>query len=184
MYDLSKVYINLNHNIKMLKVIFDTNIYGRLLEEKDAKEIENKIIADKEFIVYSYQPIRKEIRDIPKITKLSKRTRILLLELYDRITENHFLQNSIKITDLAKKYYGHYRNLGGIYGWGTSIKIDFMIVACASFYGLDVVYSADNKTLLGKFAIKAYRHINIKENFRTPDFLKYEDLLLKFRGRL
>jgi predicted nucleic acid-binding protein len=59
----------------MLKVIFDTNIYGLLLKEKDAGKIERKIVEDKEFLVYGYQPIRKEIRDIPKTTKLSKKTR-------------------------------------------------------------------------------------------------------------
>jgi len=104
------------------------------------------------------------------------------LGLYDRITENHFLEQSIKITHLAKKYYDYYRNIGGIYGWGTSIRIDFMIVACASFYSLDIVYSADNKTMLGKHALKAYHHINIKESLRTPGFLKYDDLLMKFRN--
>ncbi|GAH41247.1 unnamed protein product [marine sediment metagenome] len=59
-----------------------------------------------------------------------------------------------------------------------------MIVACAGFHGLDIVYSSDNKTLLGKAALKSYNHINIKENIRTPQFLKYEDLLKKFRGLL
>lgn len=165
----------------MLKVIFDTNIYGLLLKENDAIKLERKIIEDKEFIVYGYQPIRKEIRDIPKVTKLSKKTRILLLGLYDRITGNHFLKDSIKVTDLAKKYYNCYRNLGGIYGWDTSIRVDFMIVACASFYGLDIVYSEDNKTLLGKRSLKSYNHINLKENFRTPNFLRYNDLLDKLR---
>ena len=156
----------------MLRVIFDTNIYGFLIKEKDDKEIEKKIINDKNFLVYDYKPIRKEIRDIPKVTKLSKRTRILLLNLYDNITGDHFLKNSIKISSLAKKYYDYYRKLGGIYGWDTSIKIDFMIVSCASFYGIDLVYSGDNKTLLGKHTLKAYKHINLKENKRTPEFLK------------
>jgi len=166
----------------MLRVIFDTNIYGLLLKEKDADKLERKIIEDKEFLVYGYRPIRKEIREIPKVTKLSKKTRILLLNLYDRITGNRFLENSIKITNLARKYYDYYRKVGGIYGWDTSIRIDLMVVACASFHGLDVVYSADNKTLLGKHALKAYKHINLKENLRTPSFLKYEDLLRKLRN--
>jgi predicted nucleic acid-binding protein len=107
-----------------------------------------------------------------------------LLNLYDRITGNHFLEHSIKITSLARKYYDNYRRLGGIYGWDTSIRIDFMIVACASFHGLDIIYSADNQTLLGKHALKAYNHINLKENLRTPSFLKYNDLLKKFRSLL
>jgi len=45
----------------MLKVIFDTNIYGFLLKEVDATEIERKISQDKEFVVYGYPLIRKEI---------------------------------------------------------------------------------------------------------------------------
>ncbi|MFH1916234.1 MAG: hypothetical protein ABIJ21_03140 [Nanoarchaeota archaeon] len=165
----------------MLRVIFDTNIYGLLLIEKDAEEIIKRINEEKDFIVYGYGLIRKEIKDIPKVTKLSKRVRVQLLSLYDKITGKHFLEHSIMITNLARKFYDAYRNYGGIYGWNTSIRVDFMIVACASYNGLDVVYSADNKTLLGKAALKAYNHINLKENYRTPNFLRYHDLLRKFK---
>jgi len=168
----------------MLKVIFDTNIYGLLLKEKDVAEIEEKIRLEKDFIVYGYVLVRKELRDIPKVTKLSKKTRILLLSMYDRITGNHLFQNSAKITNLAKKYYDYYRYQGGIYGWDTNIRIDFMLVACASLHGLDIIYSADDRTLLSKKALKSYKHINIKENLRTPEFLDYVSLLRKFRGLL
>jgi|TARA_Y100000310_G_scaffold202556_1_gene202771 hypothetical protein len=168
----------------MLRVIFDTNIYGFLIEEPDFAELQEQIIEDKEFVVYNYKPIRQEIRDIQKVTKLSKQTRNIILNLYDQITGNHFLENSLTITKLAKQYHDCYKNNGGIYGWDTNIKVDFMIVACASFEGLDVVYSGDIKTLLNKNAIKAYHHINLKENFRTPNFLKYSDLLKKFRKTL
>lgn len=167
----------------MLRVLFDTNIYGHLLEEPDAEEIEQRIREEKDFIVYNFSVIRKEIRNIPRITKASKQARILLLNMYDRLTEGHYLKDSIMIASLAKKYFGHYRNLGGIYGWDTNIQMDFMIVACAAFYGLDIVYSNDQKTMFGKTAMKAYHHINITENLRTPGFLKYEDLLNKFRKK-
>ena len=168
----------------MLKVLFDTNIYGSLAEEQDREEIEKRIKEEKDFIVYNFPLIRTEIRSIPKITKASRKARILLLNMYDRITEGHFLKNSINITNLAKMYFDHYRNLGGTYGWETNIRIDFMLVACASFNGLDIVYSGDQRTMLGKEALKAYKHINIKENLRSPYFLKYEELLNKFRNKL
>lgn len=155
-----------------------------LIEENDWLQLEQKIKTDKDFIVYGYQPIRKELRNIRKVTKLSKNVRIALLSLYDKITKNHFLKDSINVTNLAKKYYDSYRNFGGIYNWNTNIRVDFMIVACASFYGLDIVYSGDNKTLLGKSALKAYKHINLKESLRSPDFLKYTDLLKKLRNEL
>jgi len=57
-----------------------------------------------------------------------------------------------------------------------------MIVACASFNGLDIIYSEDNKTMYNKKSLKAYAHINLKGNLRTPSFLRYRDLLEKFRG--
>ena len=166
----------------MLRVIFDTNIYCFLIKEKDIDELERKIKEDKEFIIYGYKPIRNEIRSIPKTTKSSRKARNLILSLYDKMVGKHFFEHSIEITSLAKKYYDYYRNFGGVYNWDTSIRIDFMIVACASFHGLDVIYSGDNKTLAGKQAIKAYNHINIRESLRTPNFLKYEDLLMKFRN--
>ena len=168
----------------VLRVIFDTNIYGNLAEEPDREDIEKRIQEEKGFVVYNFPLIRKEIRNIPKVTKSSRRARILLLSMYDRITGGHYLKNSLQITSLAKKYFDHYRNLGGTYGWDTNIRVDFMIVACASFNGLDVVYSDDQRTMLGKTALKAYHHINVKENLRIPSFLKYEDILKKFRDQL
>lgn len=168
----------------MLRVIFDTNIYGKLLIEPDGSQIEESIIKDKEFVVYGYKPIRDEIRRIPKTTKINKKNRVLLLKSYDNLTGKHLLRHSAKITWVAKKYYDIYRANGGIYKWDTSLRYDFMIVACASMGGLDVVYSADAKTLLAKPALRAYRHINLKENMRSPQFLKYEDLLKKFRNLL
>ncbi len=165
----------------MLRVVFDTNIYGNLVEEPDADEIERRIREEKDFVVYNFPLIRKEIRNIPKLTDASRKARISLLEMYDRITGGHYLRNSIEITLLAKKYFDQYRNLGGTYGWDTNIRVDFMIVACASSYGLDVVYSDDQRTMLGKDAMKAEQHININERLRTPNFLKYVDLLKQFR---
>jgi len=47
---------------------------------------------------------------------------------------------------------------------------------------LDIVYSADKKTMLGKRAKNAYQHINIHENLRTPHFLEYSDILNKFKS--
>ena len=68
----------------MLRVIFDTNIYGKLIEEKYFEEISTKIKEDKEFKVYGSQIIRKELRDTPKTSKLGKlNKRNLLLNFSD-----------------------------------------------------------------------------------------------------
>ncbi len=164
-----------------MRVIFDTNIYGLLAAESDGPELKEHIQSEKDFIVYGYAPIRREIRNIPKANKLSRRNRMFLLQLYDAITGNHLLPNSAAINHLAKKYYDYYQHLGGSYLWETSIKIDFLLVACVSMHRLDVVYSADAKTLMNKTALKAYNHINRGESIDTPHFLKYEELVEKFR---
>ena len=165
----------------MLRVILDTNIYGNLIEEKSIRKIEEKIIKDKKFIVYNYHLIRKELRNIPKTTKASRKTRILLLNLYDEITRKHFLEHSLKILELAKDFYKYYRLFGGIKNWEKSnIDIDFMLVACAILNKLDIVVSDDVRTLLSNAAKKAYKEVSIKEGLWIPNFWLYSDLKKRF----
>ena len=77
----------------MLRVIFDTNIYGKLIEENRIQEITAKIKSDEKFKVYGFQPIRKELRDTPKTSKLGKLSkRNLILGLYDEITGKRYLK--------------------------------------------------------------------------------------------
>lgn len=166
----------------MLRVIFDTNIYGRLVDENNFEEIATKIRNDKDFKVYGFQLIRKELRDIPKSSKLRELSRRnLLLNLYDGITSGRYLKDSLQIHRLAMKFYNAYREFGGIRNWDkTNISVDFTIVACAMFYKLDIVVSDDSKTLLSKTALKAFRHISIKEALRQPTFWKYSDLRTRY----
>ncbi len=161
----------------MKRAIFDTNIYGMIVDENNSEEIQRKIVSKKDLIVYGYQPIRKELRDVPRTTKISKKIRVKLLSVYDWIIRGHVLQNSDAINELAKSYYVQYRKNGGIHGWETTMKVDFLIVACGSVNCLDVIYSEDNKTMRCEAAMKSYESVNERENFRTPNFLKYSDLL-------
>ncbi|MBI2129890.1 hypothetical protein HYU07_06695 [Candidatus Woesearchaeota archaeon] len=166
----------------MLRVIFDTNVYGLLIKEKEIDVIREKIEKDKDFVIYGFQPIRKELRDTPKNERLGKlRKRNLLLGLYDELTKGRYLKDSIQINRLALKFYNAYREFGGIRSWKeTNIDVDFTIVACASFYKLDVVVSDDSTTMLSKPAMKAYRHITLKEGAWHPNFWKYSDLRVKY----
>lgn len=167
----------------MLRVILDTNVYGHLLREEDTKELQKHLMKSEDLIIYGYKPIRSEIRAIRKVTKMSKRTRNSLLTLYDNLTKGRYLDNSQEIMALAKRYHDHYKGRGGTYAWHTSIKVDFMIVACASLHGLDIIYSGDNKTLRGRTTREAYKHVNHEEDLRTPTLQGYEDLLQKIRKR-
>ena len=92
-----------------------------------------------------------------------------------------YLKDSIQIHRLAMKFYNSYRQFGGIRNWDkTNIDIDFTIVACAMFYKLDILVSDDSKTMLSKHALKAFKHISIKEALRQPVFWKYSDLKSKY----
>ena len=102
--------------ITMLRVIFDTNIYGRLILEKNVEQIKEKIFNDKKFIVYGFRPIRKELRDTPKSHKLgAKNLRSLLLTLYDELTHGRIVKESAIVNNIARKYYHYYhfyQNMG------------------------------------------------------------------------
>ena len=166
----------------MLRVIFDTNIYGLLTLEPKIEIIKEKIRKDSNFVLYGFQPIRKELRETPKHEKLGKlNKRNLLLGLYDELTKGRYISESIKINELALKFYNAYRTFGGIRGWKeTNIDVDFTIVACASYCKLDLVVSDDSSTLLSKPAMKAYKHITIKEGLWHPNFWKYSDLRIRY----
>lgn len=166
----------------MLRVIFDTNIYGKLVEEEKVEEISNNVKEDHNFIVYGFKLIRKELRDTPKSSKLGRLSkRNLLLSLYDNLTQGRYLQDSIQIHNLALKFYNTYKQFGGIKNWDkTNINVDFTLVACASFYKLDIVISDDQKTLLSKPALKAYKHVCVREGVFCPNFWKYSDLKMRY----
>jgi len=166
----------------MLRVIFDTNIYGKLIEEEKFESISTKIKDDKDFKVYGFQAIRKELRDTPRNSRLGRLSRRnLLLGLYDELTKGRYLKDSLKINELALRFYNAYRQFGGIRNWKeTNVDIDLTLVACASLYRLDIVISDDQKTLLSKPAIKAYKHICIKEGIWHPNLWKYSDLRIRY----
>jgi len=166
----------------MLRVIFDTNIYGLLIKEGKIEVIGKKIADDTDFIVYGFRPIRKELRDTPKDVKLERlSTRNLLLNLYDQLTKKKYLDELTEIDNLARNFYKVYREFGGIRNWDkTNINVDFTLVACASFYKLDVVVSDDAKTLLSEEAKKAYKDICVREGRWQPNFWKYSDLKTRY----
>lgn len=163
----------------MLRVIFDTNVYGHLAVESDSFQLEKKLLESRLFLIYGYRPIRKELRNLPLQTIKSKRFRMLLLNLYDRITKQQSLDDVPAIRNLANLYFEHYKGLGGCYP--QVMRLDFLIVACASHYALDIVCSNDRRTLMSSKALQSYYAVNTLIGKRTPRFLKYEELLTIFR---
>lgn len=167
----------------MKRVIFDTNVYGYLIDEADSIKLEEYLTTKKLFLVYGYPRIRKELRNIPNVTSLSRKARNALLVLYDRIIQNRILPDSKSVIDLAKKYHAIYLSYGGIYSWKTSIKVDFMIVACATLNHLDIICSRDVKTLMSDKAISAYERVNEEEKLVTPKFIEYDKFINNLRNQ-
>ena len=168
----------------MKRVIFDTNVYGFLFKESDLDDLKVQLVLSRDFIVYGYLPIRKELRNISPKSKVAKKLRNSLLVLYDTITHGRIFNQSSEVISLAEAYHKAYKSKGGIYGWHTNIKYDFMLVACASLNRLDVVVSADRKTLRSRRALNAYDEVNALRRLETPGFLDYFDLVEKLRNHL
>ncbi|HLD04379.1 MAG TPA: hypothetical protein VJG90_01545 [Candidatus Nanoarchaeia archaeon] len=166
-----------------LRVVFDTNVYGFLLKELDQLELEKAILSDKDFLVFGFQPVRKELRAIQKDKDAARKARILLLGLYDRIVKDRLLENSNKIMMLAKEYFKQYRGAKGSKSW-DEIGVDFLIVACATIKNMDVVCSGDERTLMCDRAQLIYAKVNILAGYRGPNFWPYTFMLNRFRKKL
>jgi predicted nucleic acid-binding protein len=161
---------------KVLRVILDTSIYGRIVFNTEDDKIRNALNKNRNIIIYGSRIIRGELRETPKILKdfrSGRKIRILLLNLYDSIAR-HNLPVIGALSTLAREYYRHYRLNGGSLGW-KYIENDFLIVATASFYNLDIVVSEDERTMKSEPAVKAYLSVNDKERFNTPKFIDYEE---------
>ena len=114
----------------MKRVILDTNIYGKIIENEDTDFILNNI-AKSGIIVYSCDAITKELRRVSKekitISKGKKRKlRSLILGLYHSIVKKD-LHLTEEILNIANLYHVIYRKLGGIIP-KDSIITDFIIV--------------------------------------------------------
>lgn len=164
----------------MLRVIFDTNVYGLLVMEINIGKIQVQIANDKDFIIYGAKIIRDELRETPGSARLGKlKIRNLLLNLYDRITFGRRIEYNHDIERLALEFYLQYRILGGIKAW-KEISSDFKIVAHACMNGLDIVVSEDSRTMLSTIAIKAYKEVALRHSIRLPYFWRYKDIKNKF----
>ena len=155
----------------MKRIMLDTNIYGRLVAEKEIGILILKIKSS-DIKIYGFRIIKKELRDVPKNVKHEKRSlRIDLINLYSELVKkSYLLDNDIK--GLAEKYYFTYRKLGGIKNKREIIN-DFYIVACASIKELNLVVTEDQKTMLSEPALKAYDIVNNLTLNKTPEFINY-----------
>ena len=157
----------------MKRFIFDTNIYGELIFDRDFLRLKEAV--KKNAVIHGFTIIRNELRDVPKQIKLEgKNLRIGLLHIYDELTSKSYSLTS-EIEKLGNDYYTAYRSFGGSKAL-REILNDFLIVACASQYSINIIVSEDNKTMLTENARKAYNTVNGLSNRKTPQFFGYLEL--------
>lgn len=158
----------------MKRVILDTSVYGELIKETN---VVDKLVSlvPSHYVLYGTRVIRGELRDLSNDARFEgKGKRNLLLSLYDTLIkmDHHDLDVSSLIEIIATEFYKKYRVNGGSRSLKDMIN-DFRIVACASFYGLDIVVSHDEKSMLVKESIKAYNTVSEEFNLNVPDFIPY-----------
>lgn len=160
----------------MVNVLFDANIYGRIILDEISEEIIEKI-KHSNLVIHNFDLIRQELRNTSKnkTVKHHKKARNALLTAYDRITTHHKLKEDKRIDNLAEAYFKEYKASGGNCG-KKKIRNDFIIVACASCKGFDIIVSDDEKTMKNPKARDAYDTVNLRNNLRTPNFISYEKL--------
>lgn len=164
----------------MLKVMLDTSVYGELVKEKYNVEL---LKESDRLIIYGCKIIRRELRDIPKNKLLGNRhLRSWILSLYDTIVnkEEHNFEITEIIKVIAKEYFKEYKALGGNYSQ-NDMQNDFLIIACASLHGMDIVVSCDIKSMLGDKAAPAYRDVNKKFQLRNPSFKTYKAFIKEIK---
>ncbi|MAH07098.1 hypothetical protein CMI38_02505 [Candidatus Pacearchaeota archaeon] len=154
----------------MLRVLFDTNIYGFItLDKLYGSLLTEKIKQDQDFQVHNFRVIRNELRNAKN-----------MLPLYDRITTNRVITITPFIEEIAIEYFREYKKIGGIQKETNNFMNDLRIVACASFKGFDIIYSDDNNTMCSELAKNSYLKVNIKHKLRTPYFHSYNVLKKSF----
>ncbi|MEK6921238.1 MAG: hypothetical protein AABX82_05105 [Nanoarchaeota archaeon] len=156
------------------RILFDTNIYGLLLEDKEFFNIVTPLISSS-FIIYGSPLICKELRDLSTQAEFKgKNKRILLLTIYDSIIrkENHNLHIDDLVLLIAHKYFERYKIGGGQLSIHELLS-DFSLIALASLHKLDVVISDDKRTMFSEKAKQTYREVNRRYNFHIPILYNY-----------
>ena len=159
----------------MKRVILDSSVYGRLTADPEIIKIVEVNIPEK-FVIYGSETIRKELRDTPRYVRHQGRNlRILLLNIYGKLTRGHELKLNRLVGVLSSDYFKEYAKQGSIRS-NKKMKNDLLIIATATIYNLDIVVSDDEKTMFSSSAINAYKTVNKKYSLRNPRFLTYRRL--------
>lgn len=159
----------------MKRWMLDTGVYSLLLSEREKELVEKLVNMEErgEARVYGFEIIKKELKSAPRTTThYSKNLMADLLRLYGSLAVKEYVFEQ-RMMDLAVEYYRHYRTLGGGIS-SDNLMHDFLIVACASLKEIDLVVSADKRTMLNEYSRRSYELANSGNGMRTPRLVTYE----------
>lgn len=156
----------------MNRVLFDTNIYGYLADEPDLVDLKSFLRNSNKLKVCGCSIVRKELRK-----NSNKPIRDALLELYDFVTKGKDIDVQKKAVTLAKSFHKKAKEIGKekVKSW-KEMEHDMLLIAAATLNNLDVVFSADERTMLGKYCVEAYQIISLQQGLRPPQLLTYKQL--------
>ena len=157
--------------MNLKRILLDISIYGRLIYEPEVLEKIGEKYKE-EFIIYGCSIIRKELKDTPKHIMHGKRkTQIELLNVYDSfiIKWNHDLKDNKLVEGLSLDYFSEYKKNKGTFSQ-DSIKNDFIIIATATIYQLEIIISNDRRTMFSNNAIESYKKVNERYGLADPEF--------------
>lgn len=163
--------------------IMDTSFYGNLLTEPKRKELIDKIKATKSILIIGIDVIENELYETPlHVTYRGETTRKLLITLFEFLVDDNIRLPPIAAY-LAEQYLEEYRKKAKKpkkHLAEKNLRTDFEIIALASLRAVDVVVSADKRTMLSDSAKKAYDAVNAKNSLRTPELVDYESFKQKY----
>ena len=165
--------------------ILDTNVYGEILVEQNREQIVQNLKATKGIFIYGIDVIENELYNAPADIKYRGIFfREALLSLFKTLVDE--VTHITPLTDyLASQYFKKYKKLetsGRFYKLiknkrkkysENDLKTDFEIIAVASIKGIDIVVSADKRTMLSKLAAETYDIVNKLNGLKTPNLVDY-----------
>ncbi len=160
----------------MIPVLFDTNIYGKVVADPNKAEVIRRIGTSR-LSVLNFSLIRQELRRTAK-GKTHRRTaklRPLLLTTYDQIVIANAIGISREVAHLADAYHVEYRQLRGHVGKKKIIN-DLRIIACASLHQCDLVASDDSHMMKTSKVLTACHVVNARRGLKSPRFITYDGL--------
>jgi len=174
--------------------ILDTNVYGELLIEPNSNVILKGLKEDKIVYVYGLDIIKNELKgSLVEIKLGGKIFRNAVISIYEIIIDEELKLFPVA-QYLASDYYKEYNKLrksGRYYKLIDSktkkysendLKVDFQIIAMASLKNIDVVVSADRRTILSSLAENTYKKVNKLNGLKTPKLMKYSDFKKRYNN--